>query len=279
MDHYAVIGNPVEHSRSPFIHRQFALATGQSLSYTRILCPLDGFESTARSFADKGAHGCNVTVPFKFEARRLAANCSVRAALAGAVNTLRFDSDAWMGDNTDGVGLVRDIEVNAGVVIAGLRVLLIGAGGAAAGALGPLLNARPSVLVLANRTLSRAQDLARSHEHVARDCGVTFAVAPLETCGERFDIIVNASSSSLHHAAVPVPASVLRPGALALDMMYGPAAKSFLDWARTHRAVPRDGLGLLVEQAAESFLLWRGVRPDTLLVLAALRRDLGPIDA
>ena len=271
MDRYAVIGNPVEHSRSPFIHTQFALATGQELTYTRLSCPVDGFEQAVRGFAGSGGRGCNVTLPFKFDAQRLAPRCTDRAALAGAANTLRFDYDGWLADNTDGIGLVRDIERNAGVTLAGRRLLLIGAGGAAAGALGPLLQARPLELTVANRTLSRAQELVRRHAPLAATHGVTLRAAALEDCGPAFDVVVNASASSLAQAAAPVAASVLAPGSLALDMMYGPAARPFLAWAEAHGARARDGLGMLVEQAAQSFWLWRGVMPETAPVLAALR--------
>jgi shikimate dehydrogenase len=273
-DRYAVVGNPVGHSRSPFIHRRFALATGQALEYTRLLCPVDGFEATLRAFADGGARGCNVTVPFKFEARRTAARCTERAMLAGAANTLRFDTGGWLADNTDGIGLVRDIERNAGVTLAGRRVLLIGAGGAASGALGPLLAARPAELTIANRTPEKARSLAERHREIARHCGVALRKAPLDDCGEAFDVVINASASSLAQAAVPVAAKVLRRGGLALDMMYGPAAAPFLAWAAAHGACSRDGLGMLVEQAAEAFCLWRGVMPATAPVLALLRQRL-----
>lgn len=272
MDRYAVIGNPVEHSRSPFIHTEFARATGQSLTYTRLWCPMDGFEAAVRGFAASGARGCNVTVPFKFEAPRLAARCSDRARLAGAANVLRFDDDdGWLADNTDGIGLVRDIEHNAQVALAGRRVLLVGAGGAAAGALGPLLQARPDALTVANRSADRARALVERHAALAAALGVRLTDAPLDECGAGYDVVVNATASSLGQAAVPVAASVLAPGALALDMMYGPAAQPFLDWATRHGAIGRDGLGMLVEQAAEAFRLWRGVRPDTAPVLDALR--------
>jgi shikimate dehydrogenase len=271
MDRYAVIGNPVEHSRSPFIHTQFAHATGQALTYTRLLCPIDGFAHAVRRFGDSGARGCNVTVPFKFEALRLAARCTERASLAGAANTLRFDAEGWLADNTDGVGLVRDIELNAQVALVGRRVLLIGAGGAAAGALGPLLLARPEALIVANRTAARAEDLVQRHALLANAEGVALHAATPDDCGKGFDVVVNASASSLSRAPVPVRPDVLAPGALALDMMYGPAAQTFLGWAAAHGARARDGLGMLVEQAAQAFWLWRGVLPETAPVLAALR--------
>ena len=277
MDRYVVTGNPVEHSQSPFIHAMFAHATGEAMAYGRLLCPMDGFADTVRRFAQEGGRGCNVTVPFKFDAFHLAQRHSERAALAQAANCLRFDEDGWFGDNTDGAGLVSDIERNAGVALAGRRVLLIGAGGAAAGALGPLIRARPAELLVVNRTIDRAAALVARHCAIASAHGVGLHAASLEQAGEAFDVVVNASASSLNAAPVPVDARVLRRGALALDMMYGPAARGFLGWAASHGATGRDGLGMLVEQAAEAFHLWRGVRPATAPVLAALRERLGAV--
>jgi len=274
MDRYAVIGHPVEHSRSPDIQARFAAQTGQSIDYTRLLSPLDGFPATVRQFAADGAHGCNVTVPFKFEAWQLATRRTPRAQRAEAANTLRFDAEGWWCDNTDGIGLVRDITVHAGVALAGRRVLLIGAGGAAAGVLGPLIEAGPSALVVANRTADKAQALVDRHAGLARDHGVALSAAPPDAPGTAFDIVINGTASSLAGAGVPVPASVLRAGGLAVDMMYGAGARPFLDWAAQHGATGRDGLGMLVEQAAEAFFAWRGVRPDTAPVLAALRAQV-----
>jgi shikimate dehydrogenase len=274
IDRYAVLGNPVAHSRSPLIHAEFARQTGQAMAYERVLCPLDGFAQAVRDFAAAGGRGCSVTVPFKFEARQLAARCSERAALAGAANLLRFDDEGWFADNTDGVGLVRDIELGAQVSLAGQRVLLVGAGGAAAGVLGPLLAARPAALVLANRTPAKALALVASHAAWARAQGVALAAAALGAPGEAFDIVLNASASSLQGTASPVPAGVLRPGTLAVDLMYGAPAAPFLDWARAAGAVARDGLGMLVEQAAEAYFVWRGVRPQAAPVLRSLRRQL-----
>lgn len=275
IDRYAVIGNPVAHSRSPAIHAAFARATGQVLGYERVLCPMDGFEAVVRGFAAEGGRGCNVTVPFKFDTPKLAARCSERALRAGAGNVLRFDEEGgWFADNTDGIGLVRDIEVNAGVAIEGKRVLLVGAGGAGAGVLGPLLERRPALIVVANRTAERARSLVASHAAWAREHGAALDAVPLEQPGAAYDIVLNASATSLQGQASPVPASVLAPGALALDLMYGPAAGAFLAWARAAGAVPRDGLGMLVEQAAEAFFLWRGVRPATAQVLKMLRDDI-----
>jgi shikimate dehydrogenase len=274
MDRYAVIGNPVEHSRSPGIHAEFAAQTGATLRYERLLSPLDGFAATVAAFAAAGARGCNVTVPFKFEACQLASRHSPRAALAQAANVLRFDAQGWWADNTDGVGLVRDVTRNAGVALAGRRVLLVGAGGAAAGVLGPLLEAKPADLMLANRSVAKAQDLATRHEPLARQHGVALRAGGLQDCGTAFDVVINASSSSLAGSQVPMSPAVLRPGALAVDLMYGHAARGFLAWAAAHGAVGRDGLGMLVEQAAEAFQVWRGVMPDTAAVLAALRQSV-----
>ncbi len=274
-DRYAVAGNPVEHSRSPLIHALFAEQTGQAVDYGRLLCPLDDFKAHLRSFAAQGAKGCNVTVPFKFEAFELATRRTPRAELAQAANTLRFDAEAdggWLADNTDGVGLVRDITVNAGVPLAGRRVLLLGAGGASAGVLGPLIEARPAEIVMANRTVEKAQAIVARHAAWAAQHGVKLSARGLQEPGEAFDVFINGTAASLAGSGVPVGPQVLKPGALALDMMYGPAAQAFLDWARSHGATPRDGLGMLVEQAAESFALWRGVRPDSAPVLAELRQ-------
>ena len=273
-DRYAVLGNPVAHSRSPFIHALFAQQTGQAVDYGRLLCPMDGFDAAVRRFAAEGGRGCNVTVPFKLEAPRLAKRCTERATLAGAANVLRFDADGWLADNTDGVGLMQDIEQGAGLALAGKRVLLIGAGGAAAGVLGPLLATHPAAVVVTNRTAATAQALVARHAFWAVQHGVRLVAAPLTTPGEAFDVVINASASSLQGAGSPVSATTLRPGTLAVDLMYGPAAEPFMAWARAAGATPRDGLGMLVEQAAEAFALWRGVRPATAPVLLALRAAL-----
>jgi shikimate dehydrogenase len=283
MDFYCVMGNPVTHSRSPWIHARFAELTGQSMRYERQLVPLDGFSATLQAFRANGGHGCNVTVPFKLEAAAMATWKSPGVALAGAANTLAFDMDAIRAHNTDGPGLVADITDNAGVPLAGRDVLLIGAGGAAAGVLGPLIGQRPRRITLTNRTAARAAELAQRHAVLATADGVSLQACALDAdeLATGFDVVINATASSLGGAGVPVPASVLKPGALALDMMYGPAAQGFLDWAAAHGAQPRDGLGMLVEQAAESFLIWRGVRPPSAQVLAELRRfinqDVRPV--
>jgi shikimate dehydrogenase len=281
-DRYAVLGHPVAHSQSPFIHAEFARQTGERLVYGRIECPLDGFEAAVRGFIASAdpraglgpARGCNITVPFKFQVLPLARGATDRARLAQAANVLRFDADGWLADNTDGIGLVRDIQVNAGRPLAGQRVLLLGAGGASAGVLGPLLAEAPALVTVANRSIDKASALVQRHQAWAARHGVRLAACGLEGCDEAYDLVLNGTASSLAGAAVPVPARVLAPQALAVDMMYGPPAQPFLRWAADHGAVPRDGLGMLVEQAAGAFALWRGITPDTAPVLAALRQRL-----
>jgi len=270
----AVIGNPVAHSRSPQIHARFAAACGHALDYARIEAPLDGFAATVRAFAGGGARGCNVTVPFKTEAFAACTRLSEHARRAQAVNTIAFEADGWFGDNTDGAGLVRDIELNAGVTLRGKRVLVLGAGGAAAGALDPLLAARPAALVVANRTPAKAQALVERFAASAARLDVPLSSASLETSGGGFEVLINATAASLQAAVPPLPAGTLVPGALALDMMYGAAALPFLRWARAQGAVARDGLGMLVEQAAEAYFVWMGVRPVTFQVLTELRREV-----
>jgi shikimate dehydrogenase len=270
----AVVGHPVTHSRSPQIHARFAAACGHAVDYTRIEAPLNGFAATLRAFAASGARGCNVTVPFKGEAFAACARLTERARRAEAVNTILFEAGGWLGDNTDGAGLVRDIEGNAGVPLRGRRVLLLGAGGAAAGALDPLLAARPAALVVANRTPAKAQALVERFAASAARLDVPLSARPLESPGTGFDVLVNGTAASLQAAVPPLPPGTLAPGALALDMMYGGAATPFLQWARGQGAIARDGLGMLVEQAAEAYLAWLGVRPDTFAVLTALRREV-----
>lgn len=282
MDRYCVIGNPVEHSRSPRIHARFAELCGQSMDYARRLVPLgafaDGIAAFRREAQAEGdrARGCNITVPFKFDAAALAQHTSERALLAQAVNTLRFDDEDGRihADNTDGIGLVNDIVRNAGVPLAGKQLLLIGAGGAAAGVLGPLLDAGAARIVVANRTVGKAVALVQRHAAIALRHEATLEAWALDDVPGDFDVVVNATASSLAGDAVPVRAGVLRPGALAVDMMYGPAVAGFMAWAEAHGAVPRDGLGMLVEQAAEAFEIWRGVRPPSGQVLDELRAEI-----
>ena len=275
MDEYCVLGNPVEHSKSPWIHARFGQLTGQQISYSKRLVSLDGFVAGVRAFRSAGGKGCNITVPFKFEAAPLATTLTARARLAQACNTLRFDGqNDVFADNTDGIGLVNDIEHNAGVALAGRDLLLVGAGGAAAGVLGPLIEARPRRIVVTNRTPGKAQSLVDRHLPLARECGVALAASALDSVTGGFDVVINATASSLSGERVPVADSVLGLGSLALDLMYGPAADGFMAWARSRGAVPRDGLGMLVEQAAEAFLVFRGVRPPSAQVLSELRVGL-----
>jgi shikimate dehydrogenase len=261
-DRYAVIGNPVAHSKSPWIHAEFARATGQALRYEAIEAPRGGFADAVAAFRAAGGKGLNVTLPFKEEAYALCAEVSARARLARAVNTLML-KDGVSGDNTDGVGLVRDLAANLNVDPRGKRVLLMGAGGAAQGVAGALLEAGAAELVIANRDTGRAQALA------ARFPGVKASGYGALATG--FDIVVNATSAGLQGAAPPLPAGVLGPGVLAYEMVYG-RDTPFLAAARAAGARACDGLGMLVEQAAESFFLWRGVRPATAPVLERLRR-------
>jgi shikimate dehydrogenase len=268
-DQYAVFGNPVAHSKSPAIHAAFARATGQDMTYQALLAPLDGFRSAVERFRDEGAKGANVTVPFKLEAWALATETTDRARAAEAANTLRFDDHRVLADNTDGVGLVRDIECNLGVGLGGARLLVLGAGGAARGVLGPLLARAPASVVIANRTPAKAEALARAFARA----GPVQASGYETLAGREFDIVVNATSASLAGELPPLPGGIFAPDALAYDMMYGAGPKVFLRYARD-AGVARlaDGLGMLVEQAAESFFFWRGMRPDTAPVIAQLKQ-------
>lgn len=268
-DRYVVIGNPIAHSKSPDIHARFAAQTAQNLKYDRLLAPLDGFAQTVREFMQGGGKGANVTVPFKLEAFALADSLSPRAQAAGAVNTLSFNAGAIVGDNTDGVGLVTDIVRNAGVAIEGKKVLLLGAGGAARGVILPILEQRPAALIIANRTVARANELASDFAMHGPVSASSF-----EALQDSFDIVVNATSASLAADVPPIPPNVFGIGALAYDMMYGKGPTVFMQFAAQHGASTRDGLGMLVEQAAESFYIWRGVRPDTAAVFAELRTGL-----
>jgi|SRR6185369_7004754 len=263
-DRYAVIGNPVAHSKSPWIHAEFARQTNQALDYGRIEAPLAGFARTVDEFRAAGGRGANVTLPFKDQAFRYCRDAVTdRARVAGAVNTLVFENGAVRGDNTDGVGLLRDLTINLGRAIAGVRVLLMGAGGAAQGVLAPLLAARPQRLVVANRTADKARALAQRY-------GASMGGGYGDFPGEQFELLINATSAGLVDEAPPLPAGAFAPGALGYDMVYG-RDTPFLALARATGAVAQDGSGMLVEQAAESFLVWRGLRPDTAPVLAALR--------
>jgi shikimate dehydrogenase len=265
-DRYGLIGHPVAHSKSPTIHAAFADQTGQNLTYERILAPLDSFVATVKEFVSQGGKGLNVTLPFKLEAYALVDSLTERARMAGAVNTLKMSDGHILGDNTDGVGLVTDIESNSGVTLKGKRLLLLGAGGAARGAILPLLNANPVSLTLANRTVDKASALA--HEFASF---TTIDVSAFTALQGIFDVVINATSASLGNEMPPVPTSIFGPSTLAYDMMYGDALTVFLQFAAQQGAMTRDGFGMLIEQAAESFFVWRGVRPDTQKAFPALR--------
>ena len=279
MDSYCVFGHPIAHSKSPWIQARFAELTGQTLQYEKTWVPLDAFNATVHAFKAAGGKGCNVTLPFKTEAAALATECSPRVALAQACNTLKFDGEHIYGENTDGLGLVTDLVSNAGFSLQSRRILLIGAGGASAGVLGPLLTEKPHCIWVANRSVDKAIHLVARHARLAEIEGVdcqAFGLTHEAILSYSFDLVINASSSSLQQAALPVPATVLQPNGLACDLMYGPAAQGFLEWARAHGTEARDGLGMLVEQAAASFQLWRGVQPPTQQVLAELRASVSP---
>jgi shikimate dehydrogenase len=273
---YAVIGNPIAHSRSPDIHAMFAAQTGQALSYERLLAPLDGFVETVQAFRASGGAGCNVTVPFKLDAAALADRLTPRARLAGAVNTLSFEGASILGDNTDGAGLVNDLRLRLGLDLRGARVLLLGAGGAVRGVVGPLLEAGVAALVVANRTPARAlalqqtlaEGLPASWADRLRAGGMDLAHAPA-------DVVINGTSSGLNDAAPELPAGVLGQARLALDMVYGARPTAFMRVAQAQGCpCVEDGLGMLVGQAAESFAGWRGVRPEVLPVWQHLRARL-----
>jgi len=272
-DRYAVVGNPVAHSKSPQIHSAFARALGHDMEYSRLLAPLDGFAACVNAFRKEGGKGVNVTVPFKLEAYRFATTHTTRARLAQACNCLRFDGAEVLGDNTDGNGIVTDIQSNLGIALQGRRVLVMGAGGAVQGVLGPILDSAPAQLVVANRTVDKARRLVDAF--LAEPA---YAGRALAACGygdllnTRFAVVINGTSASLNDALPDLPAGVFSPDALAYDMMYGKGDTPFMRLAREQGAAHlADGLGMLVEQAAESFLIWRGVRPPTAAVIELLR--------
>jgi shikimate dehydrogenase len=268
LDRYAVVGNPVAHSKSPRIHTQFAAATGQQMEYEKLTAPLDGFAAMLQPFFANGGKGLNVTVPFKEQAWELSRWRSPLAEKAGAVNTLLLGDDGLLhGYNTDGIGLVRDLTHNHGVTLAGKRVLVMGAGGAVRGVLGPLLAEKPAALVVANRTIYKAEELA---ELFASE-GAISAADFTALAGSHFDLIINGTSASLNGDMPALPDGIVTAGATAYDMMYG-TDTPFMQWARAQGAtLVCDGLGMLVEQAAEAFFIWRGVRPETAPVLALMR--------
>ena len=267
-DQYCVIGNPIGHSKSPLIHAAFARQTGEDMAYTTLLAPRDGFADGVRAFVAAGGRGANVTLPFKEEAFAFVDRRTPRAELAGAVNTLVFSDNGSLGDNTDGAGMMRDITVNLGFAVAGKRVLLLGAGGASRGVVGPLLEANPAALVIANRTAAKALALAECFASLGSVSGVGFS----ELTGKAFDLVINATSASIDGESLPLPNGLFASGSLAYEMMYGRGETPFLRFARSEGASRlADGLGMLVEQAAEAFFVWRGVRPDGAPVMAMLR--------
>jgi shikimate dehydrogenase len=271
-DQYAVIGNPVEHSLSPQIHARFARATGQDLSYGRILAPRDGFREAVLAFRAAGGKGLNVTLPFKHQAWDLASVRSGFALAAGAVNTLSFEGESIVGHNTDGVGLVRDLAQNLRIEVRGKRVLLMGAGGASYGVMEPLLRSQPETVVVANRTLEKAVELVGHFEKLRSWALKGFSARAYGAlAGAQFDILINATSAGLEGAMPPLPEGIFAPGALAYDMVYA-RRTPFLHFAELRGARVSDGLGMLVEQAAESFYIWRGVRPETEPVIRLLRQ-------
>ena len=272
IDHYAVMGNPIGHSKSPLIHRLFAEQTGEPIDYVAIEADPHDFPAAVAAFRAQGGRGLNVTVPFKEDAFELASRHTERALRAGAVNTLLLHEDATIeGDNTDGAGLLRDLSDNLGIELSGKRIAVLGAGGAARGILAPLLARQPQRLVIANRTASRASQLADDF----RDLGAVVGGGLDELAGEHFDLVLNATAASLAGDLPPLPDDLLVPGAWCYDLMYGDQPTVFLRWAEAHGAGHcADGLGMLVEQAAESFWRWRGVRPQTAPVIAAIRASL-----
>ena len=266
-DQYAVIGNPIVQSKSPLIHTAFAQTTGQELEYTKLLAPVDGFAATVDAFRASGGKGMNVTAPFKLDAFAYATELSEGAQLAGAVNAMKFEGDRVLAQNFDGIGLVRDVVHNLACPLAGKRVLVLGAGGATRGALLPFLAEKPAELVIANRTVAKAEELAAIGASRGNVRGCSYEAL----AGQSFDVVFNATSASLRAELPPVPSSVFAAGCLAYELAYGKGLTPFLQAAQA-AGVTRlaDGVGMLAEQAAEAFEWWRGVRPDTAEVIKTL---------
>ncbi len=271
-DRYAVMGNPIGHSKSPQIHSQFARQTGQNLTYEALLVELDSFVAAVDKFQAEGGKGINITVPFKQQAWALVEDRSERAELAGAVNTILFrDDGSRYADTTDGVGMLQDITVNHQIELKGKCVLVLGAGGAVRGVLQPLLEQKPQFVILANRTADKAVELAKQFNDFGDVFGCGFDVLP----GQQFDVVINGTAASLEGEVPPLPDDLLADNACCYDMMYSAEPTAFQRWANQHGAAKSlDGLGMLVEQAAESFKLWRGVRPETQPVIAKLRAEM-----
>ncbi len=270
-DRYAVVGFPIRHSWSPFIHGMFAKQTGQNLTYSRLEVAPENFEKEIAAFFESGGKGLNITVPHKQAACLLARFRTPRAEIAGAVNTLAVQDEGLLGDNTDGAGLITDLTRNLSMALAGTRILLLGAGGAARGVLGPLLGAAPEYLEIANRNLDRATQLAGEFKPLGNVKGCGFDA--ISTSGT-FDLILNATSASLQDTIPPIPPSVIGPATLCYDMAYGKGDTAFTRWAKNAGAGRAEtGWGMLVEQAAEAFHLWRGIKPDTKPVLEAVKNQ------
>jgi shikimate dehydrogenase len=273
VDRYAVIGHPIEHSRSPAIHRMFAEQTGERIDYRKLLAPIDGFEQAIRQWFGQGGRGLNVTLPFKLEAFALADRATGRARAAGAANLLAWGEEGLLADNTDGAGLVRDIEHRLKLPFKGASVLLLGAGGASRGVLKPIIDAGAARLHIANRSPERASGLATEFGALA---GLRITAGDLRSTPRGIDLVINATSSGLASGDSPIDAEAFAGATLAYDMVYGSEATPFMRAARqAGTAVVSDGLGMLVEQAAESFLIWRGVRPESEPVYDSLRLELG----
>ncbi|CAI2323872.1 TPA: shikimate dehydrogenase [Vibrio parahaemolyticus] len=270
IDRYAVFGNPIGHSKSPFIHTLFARQTNQSLTYTAECAPVGGFIEAAKAFFADGGKGCNVTLPFKEDAYQFASRLTERAQLAGAVNTLKkLDDGEIIGDNTDGAGLVQDL-LQHQVVLEGARILIIGAGGAARGVIKPLLDQKPTSLTITNRTFSKAEELAELFSAYG-----PVTAKEMNIIAEEFDVIINSTSASLSGELPAISSSVFTANSTSYDMMYGKGDTIFNQWAKQHGAAHAyDGLGMLVGQAAESFMLWRGLRPGAKQILRELRKNL-----
>ncbi|HBF93724.1 MAG TPA: shikimate dehydrogenase [Marinobacter adhaerens] len=272
-DLYAVVGNPISHSKSPRIHSLFASETGEPVEYTAIQAPLDDFAGTVRQFFERGGKGLNVTVPFKEDAWKLADRRTERAQNAGAANTLYLDDEGRLtADNTDGCGIVRDLVVNHGVVLGQARILVLGAGGAVRGVLGPILAEHPAAITIANRTVAKADALVNLFKPVAGETALS--ACGFEQPREPFDVIINGTSASLQGDLPPLSPEVLGEQTVVYDMMYSLQTTTFNQWALEQGAqIVHDGLGMLVEQAAESFRIWRGISPATRPVIEELRND------
>jgi shikimate dehydrogenase len=270
-DRYAVLGHPIKHSKSPRIHQIFAEQTGQNISYSAQEVLPEHFQDAVTEFFAQGGKGLNCTVPLKELAWAFASQKTPRAQLSKAVNTLKLEQDgSILGDNTDGIGLVTDLTINHGITLADKRVLILGAGGASRGIIGPLLEQKPQSLIIANRTIDKALGLAEEFQTIAPVAGCGFA----ELAGQQFDLILNATSASLSSELPPLPGELLAEKGVCYDLAYGNAPTPFVRWGREQHAIKSlDGLGMLVEQAAEAFFIWRGVRPETQTVIALLNSE------